>query len=83
MFDVGGIIKITERIVVSKNIYIAGQTAPGGVSLYANYRCTLQLTCLRVLLSMEMAGLYLMPTILSCDTLPSEWEEEELRVKMP
>jgi hypothetical protein len=32
VFDVGGVIKISERIVVSKNIYIAGQTAPGGVS---------------------------------------------------
>jgi hypothetical protein len=33
VFDVGGVIKISERIVVSKNIYIAGQTAPGGVSI--------------------------------------------------
>ncbi|KAF5027814.1 hypothetical protein F66182_84 [Fusarium sp. NRRL 66182] len=33
VFDVGGVINISERIVVSKNIYIAGQTAPGGVSL--------------------------------------------------
>lgn len=31
VFDVGGTIKITTRIAVSKNIYIAGQTAPGDV----------------------------------------------------
>ncbi|KAL6918556.1 hypothetical protein ACHAPO_008471 [Fusarium lateritium] len=37
VFDVGGIIKISERIVVSKNIYIAGQTAPGdGIVVYGN-----------------------------------------------
>ncbi|KAM0562946.1 hypothetical protein ACHAPJ_001787 [Fusarium lateritium] len=37
VFDVGGIIKIKERIVVSKNIYIAGQTAPGeGIVVYGN-----------------------------------------------
>lgn len=32
VFDVGGTINITDRVVVSKNIYIAGQTAPGEVS---------------------------------------------------
>lgn len=31
VFDVGGTINITERVVVSKNIYIAGQSAPGDV----------------------------------------------------
>ncbi len=37
VFDVGGVIKITERIVVSPNIYIAGQTAPGeGITVYGN-----------------------------------------------
>ncbi|WZH41760.1 pectin lyase fold/virulence factor [Fusarium acuminatum] len=37
VFDVGGVIKISERIVVSKNIYIAGQTAPGGgIVVYGN-----------------------------------------------
>ncbi|TDZ55091.1 putative pectate lyase C [Colletotrichum trifolii] len=37
VFDVGGIIKINARIVVSKNIYIAGQTAPGGgITVYGN-----------------------------------------------
>ncbi|KAH7198966.1 pectin lyase fold/virulence factor [Fusarium flagelliforme] len=37
VFDVGGIIKISERIVVSKNIYIAGQSAPGGgIVVYGN-----------------------------------------------
>lgn len=32
VFSVGGVIKISSRIVVSRNIYIAGQTAPGDVS---------------------------------------------------
>jgi len=37
VFDVGGIINITDRIVVKKNIYIAGQTAPGGgITIYRN-----------------------------------------------
>jgi len=37
VFDVAGVIKITSRIVVSSNIYIAGQTAPGeGVTIYGN-----------------------------------------------
>ncbi|GJC99046.1 pectate lyase C [Colletotrichum higginsianum] len=37
VFDVGGVIKIDARIVVSKNIYIAGQTAPGGgITVYGN-----------------------------------------------
>ncbi|KAI1840549.1 hypothetical protein JX266_013278 [Neoarthrinium moseri] len=37
VFDVGGTINITDRIVVSKNIYIAGQTAPGGgITVYGN-----------------------------------------------
>ncbi|KAI1482327.1 polysaccharide lyase family 1 protein [Daldinia eschscholtzii] len=37
VFDVGGTIKITKRIAVSKNIYIAGQTAPGnGITIYGN-----------------------------------------------
>ncbi|GKT73002.1 pectate lyase C [Colletotrichum tofieldiae] len=37
VFDVGGVIKIDSRIVVSKNIYIAGQTAPGGgITVYGN-----------------------------------------------
>lgn len=31
VFDVGGTINITDRVVFSKNIYVAGQTAPGGV----------------------------------------------------
>src|SRR5688572_32727375 len=29
VFDVAGVIKITERMIVSANIYLAGQTAPG------------------------------------------------------
>lgn len=37
VFDVGGVINITDRIAVSKNIYIAGQTAPGqGITIYGN-----------------------------------------------
>ncbi|KAI0489971.1 fibronectin [Xylaria cf. heliscus] len=37
IFDVGGTINITSRVVVSKNIYIAGQTAPGGgITVYGN-----------------------------------------------
>jgi autotransporter-associated beta strand protein len=37
VFDVAGVIKITDRIVVSSNIYIAGQTAPGeGITIYGN-----------------------------------------------
>ncbi|KAI0841190.1 polysaccharide lyase family 1 protein [Hypoxylon sp. FL0890] len=37
VFDMGGTIKITDRIAVSKNIYIAGQTAPGnGITVYGN-----------------------------------------------
>jgi autotransporter-associated beta strand protein len=37
VFDVAGVIKITDRIVVASNIYIAGQTAPGeGVTVYGN-----------------------------------------------
>jgi hypothetical protein len=37
VFDVGGVINITSRIVVQKNITIAGQTAPGGgITIYGN-----------------------------------------------
>jgi autotransporter-associated beta strand protein len=37
VFDVAGVIRITSRMVVSPNIYIAGQTAPGeGVTVYGN-----------------------------------------------
>ncbi len=37
VFDVAGVIKISSRIVVSSNIYIAGQTAPGeGITIYGN-----------------------------------------------
>ncbi len=37
VFDVAGVIKISARIVVSPNIYIAGQTAPGeGITVYGN-----------------------------------------------
>jgi autotransporter-associated beta strand protein len=37
VFDVAGVIRITSRIVVSANIYIAGQTAPGeGITIYGN-----------------------------------------------
>jgi autotransporter-associated beta strand protein len=37
VFDVAGVIRITERIIVSANIYLAGQTAPGeGITVYGN-----------------------------------------------
>ena len=37
VFDVAGVIRLKSRVVVSKNIYIAGQTAPGeGITLYGN-----------------------------------------------
>lgn len=37
VFDVGGIIKISTRIVIKKDIHIAGQTAPGGgITIYGN-----------------------------------------------
>ncbi|KAI5859994.1 pectin lyase fold/virulence factor [Durotheca rogersii] len=37
ILDVGGTIKINTRVAVSKNIYIAGQTAPGeGITVYGN-----------------------------------------------
>lgn len=37
VFDVAGVIKITDRIVVASNIYLAGQTAPGeGITVYGN-----------------------------------------------
>lgn len=37
VFDVGGVINIDTRVVVKKNIYVAGQTAPGGgITIYGN-----------------------------------------------
>lgn len=37
VFDVGGIIPVSSRIIIKKNIYVAGQTAPGGgITLYGN-----------------------------------------------
>lgn len=37
VFDVGGVIHINTRIVVHKNITVAGQTAPGGgITIYGN-----------------------------------------------
>ncbi|NLG18689.1 MAG: T9SS type A sorting domain-containing protein [Fibrobacter sp.] len=37
VFTVGGVINISDRIVIKKNIYIAGQTAPGGgITIYGN-----------------------------------------------
>ncbi|KAH9904028.1 pectin lyase fold/virulence factor [Xylariomycetidae sp. FL2044] len=37
VFDVGGTINITTRVAVSRNVYIAGQSAPGGgISVYGN-----------------------------------------------
>jgi len=37
VFDVGGVINITDRIVINSNITVAGQTAPGGgITIYGN-----------------------------------------------
>lgn len=37
VFSIGGLIKIKERMVVSKRVSILGQTAPGdGITLYGN-----------------------------------------------
>lgn len=37
VFDVAGVIRITSRVSVAANIYIAGQTAPGeGITIYGN-----------------------------------------------
>ncbi|KAH7165222.1 fibronectin [Dactylonectria macrodidyma] len=37
VFEVGGVINISSRIVVKSNIYIAGQTAPGGgITIYGD-----------------------------------------------
>lgn len=37
VFAVGGVINISDRIVVSNHVTIAGQTAPGGgITVYGN-----------------------------------------------
>ena len=37
VFDVAGVIRLLSRLSVSKNLYIAGQTAPGeGITVYGN-----------------------------------------------
>lgn len=36
VFDVGGIINLSSVVTVASNIYIAGQTAPGGIGVYNN-----------------------------------------------
>ena len=37
VFDVSGVIRINSRIVFSKNLYVAGQTAPGeGITVYGD-----------------------------------------------
>lgn len=37
VFDVAGVIKISSRLTFAKNLYVAGQTAPGeGVTVYGN-----------------------------------------------
>ncbi|OLN93264.1 putative pectate lyase C 2 [Colletotrichum chlorophyti] len=37
VFEVGGVINIKSRVVFSKNLYVAGQTAPGGgITIYGN-----------------------------------------------
>ena len=37
VFDVSGVIKISSRITFAKNLYVAGQTAPGeGITVYGD-----------------------------------------------
>jgi pectate lyase len=36
VFDVGGVINISSRLVFSSNITVAGQTAPGGIAVYGD-----------------------------------------------
>ena len=37
VFDVAGVVRLQSRVAVSRNIYIAGQTAPGeGITLYGD-----------------------------------------------
>jgi len=37
VFDVAGVIKLESRLVFAKNLYVAGQTAPGeGITVYGN-----------------------------------------------
>lgn len=37
VFDVGGVINISSRVVISHHVYVAGQTAPGGgITIYGN-----------------------------------------------
>ncbi|CAE6405735.1 unnamed protein product [Rhizoctonia solani] len=36
VFAVGGVIKISSRVVIKDHITIAGQTAPGGITIYGN-----------------------------------------------
>jgi hypothetical protein len=36
VFEVGGVIEISSRIVVKSKIYIAGQTAPGDVRVFVS-----------------------------------------------
>ncbi|MAT70682.1 MAG: hypothetical protein CMJ58_14295 [Planctomycetaceae bacterium] len=36
VFDVGGIVNINSGVVVSSNVTIAGQTAPGGIAIYGD-----------------------------------------------
>ena len=36
VFDVGGVVNITSRLVFSNNITVAGQTAPGGIAVYGD-----------------------------------------------
>jgi autotransporter-associated beta strand protein len=36
VFDVGGIVNLSSVVTVASNVYIAGQTAPGGIGVYNN-----------------------------------------------
>ena len=92
VFDVGGTINVTSRIVLSKNIYIAGQTAPGGVSSLSfgagnphpatRISCNL-LTLHRESQSMAMGFRGPMLTMLSFGTSEFAWVKEVIPAKVP
>jgi hypothetical protein len=87
VFDVGGTINITDRVVVPSNVYIAGQTAPGDASAFRiNGRilisgCSYIQTC-RESPYMAMACLSPMQTIPLCATSVCAWERGAIRAKV-
>ena len=73
VFDIGGVIKISSRIVVSKNIYIAGQSAPGGVCFPGSSLSGSHAHSTRALLSMATVGHSPMPTMPLCARFEFAW----------